>query len=130
MWDNEKFYENIPLHQQWLKMKNAESETLSPELLDFKNLCQQLIQLIKERDLFKPIQFLISERNKLKKIPGMDLKNLNSLYRELMFLNLIQVPPALSVGMFCIILIFINLIYHLSFFQIYLMKNIDQPSNH
>lgn len=117
MWDNEKFYENIPLHQQWLKMRNAESETLSPELLDFKNLCQQLIQLIKERDLFKPIQFLISERNKLKKIPGMDLKNLNSLYRELMFLNLIQVPPALSVGMFCIILIFINLIYHLSFFR-------------
>nr|XP_027203828.1 DENN domain-containing protein 4C-like isoform X2 [Dermatophagoides pteronyssinus] len=100
MWDNEKFYENIPLHQQWLKMKNAESETLSPELLDFKNLCQQLIQLIKERDLFKPIQFLISERNKLKKIPGMDLKNLNSLYRELMFLNLIQVPPALSVDLF------------------------------
>lgn len=99
MWDNEKFYQNIPLHQQWLKMKNAELETMSPEMLDFKNLCQQLIQLIKERELFKPIQFLISERNKLKKLPGVDLKNLNSLYRELMFLNLIQDPPALSVGM-------------------------------
>nr|XP_046910678.1 DENN domain-containing protein 4C-like isoform X2 [Dermatophagoides farinae] len=100
MWDNEKFYQNIPLHQQWLKMKNAELETMSPEMLDFKNLCQQLIQLIKERELFKPIQFLISERNKLKKLPGVDLKNLNSLYRELMFLNLIQDPPALSVDSF------------------------------
>lgn len=98
MWDNEKFYENIPLHQQWLKIKNTESETLSPELLDFRNLCHQLIQLIKDRDLIKPIQFLISERNKHKKLPGMNLKNLNSLYRELMFLNLIQVPPALNVG--------------------------------
>lgn len=100
MWDNEKFYQNLPLHQKYLNVKKIDNDKLDPTMLDFKNLCEELIQLIKEKNLSKPIQFLISERNKFKKQTDFNEKNLNSLYRELIFLNLMQQTPPLNPGKF------------------------------
>ncbi|KAI7697905.1 hypothetical protein SSS_06883, partial [Sarcoptes scabiei] len=98
-WDDEKIYETTPLNYHWMKILKTINNEKSPNAttLDHKKLCEELIELIEEKNLTKPLLFLISERNRSKLIEKNARQSTNSLYRELLFLNLIQQPPALDI---------------------------------
>ncbi|UXI19338.1 E3 ubiquitin-protein ligase [Sarcoptes scabiei] len=101
-WDDEKIYETTPLNYHWMKILKTINNEKSPNAttLDHKKLCEELIELIEEKNLTKPLLFLISERNRSKLIEKNARQSTNSLYRELLFLNLIQQPPALDIDIF------------------------------
>ncbi|KAI2797635.1 DENN domain-containing protein 4B [Blomia tropicalis] len=87
LWDNEKLYDNIPLHRRWLQLKaNNVASNGDPEIF------HQMIDCIRNRDANTPIKYLISERStgKSKSTVSAGGKRFNSIYRELLFLTLIE----------------------------------------
>lgn len=66
-----------------------------------QKIYQEMIGLIKSRDLMKPIQFMISMRKATAHSSGIEIRNryCNSIYRELLFLALSQLgPEGLNIG--------------------------------
>ena len=65
-------------------------DNISQEKLKDVDFIPLLIECIRNKDLSKPIKLLLSERAKTKSSADANPLNINSIYRELLFLNLTE----------------------------------------
>lgn len=117
LWDKDIFYESTPLHRQWLLLREyppkwphptsdpllgtGNAQLSDPSDLSTRDLYRELIDLMGSGDLVKPLQYLLSERSKSKGDSSGGNTPYNSLYRELLFLSIIELPNRVTAGQYC-----------------------------